>query len=292
MGLFLFCFSSIAVAELPPDYYMNKYIPKLQGTWYDINGNPVFTFVDRTLNGCPIIGIYNVAGGGGDFGCILRIVEKSGYRDLALDFENLTTDPNTYHQVMEYDQQAFRRTQQLLYHETVGGLGLGMSDQDVKAKYGNPDVAHTYSMLGYQGKFQANFTDDSLTKAQSGFGSTFNAIDELKQGMTIEEVINKYGKPTFDSSRTIWKYTKLGLELGIDSHIINYIKIYNTGDRRFDSSGFNCSNSIAEYKQQYGIERKLTGTRRNLEGAYSIGYNEYLWFNDYPNSVTLSVFWN
>lgn len=88
------------------------------------------------MNGCNIVGIYNVAGGVSNFSMTMRIVEKTGYRDLKMDCNNLNADPNTYHQVLYYDQQAYRRTQQPLYHETVGGLGLGMSEQDVKAKYG------------------------------------------------------------------------------------------------------------------------------------------------------------
>lgn len=241
IGLFLVCFSSVAMADLPPDYYMNKYIPKLQGTWYDTRGNPVFTFAGRTLNGCPIVGIYNPAGGGGDIGFTLRIVEKTGYRDLRLSFENLVTDPHAYHQMMYTNDRAYRRTPRLQYYESVGGLALGMTEQEVEQKYGKPDTILA----------------------------------------------------TPRSAITKWVYPNLGLELEFRrGKILEAIKIYSTGDRRFDRTGFNCSNSLSEYKNQYGFKRQLTGTKRDLQGAYGIGYDEYLWFSDYPNSITLSVFWN
>lgn len=193
IGLFILSFSSIAMADTTSDRFMNAVLPKLQGTWYDIKGNPALVFDGNTMNGCNIVGIYNVAGGVSNFSMTMRIVEKTGYRDLKMDCNNLNADPNTYHQVLYYDQQAYRRTQQPLYHETVGGLGLGMSEQDVKAKYGNPDVAHTYSTLVYKSKFQANFTDDLLTKV--GLPYNLHGVDdtpemkELKQGMTMEEVV-------------------------------------------------------------------------------------------------------
>ena len=241
LGLFLLCFSSVAGADLPPDYYMNKYLPRLQGTWYDTQGKPAFTFAGRTLNGCPIVGVSNAAGGGEDIGFTLRIAEKTGYRDLRLSFENLETDPKAYHQTMYTGNRAYRRTPRLQYYESVGGLALGMTEQEVEQKYGKPDTLLTAT----------------------------------------------------ESARTKWIYTKLGLELEFRrGKILEAIRIYGTGDRRFDRSGFNCANTLAAYKQQYGFKRQLTGTKQDLEGAYGIGHNEYLWFNDYPNSITLSVFWN
>lgn len=240
LTLFLSCFSSVALADLPPDYFMNKYIPALQGTWYDTKGNPVFTFKDRTLNGCPIVGITNVAGGGGDIGFTLRIAEKTGVRDLRLSFENLAADSRVYHQMLYTNERAYRRTPRLQYYESVGGLALGMTEQEVEQKYGKPDTIYTINRVA-----------------------------------------------------TKWIYTNLGLELEFRrGKILEAIRIYNTGDRRFDRTGFNCSNTLTEYQQQYGFKRKLTGTKRDLQGANGIGNNEYLWFNDYPNSITLSVFWN
>jgi len=44
----------------------------------------VLSFSGNYVNDCPIIGIYNPAGGGGDVGFVLRINENDVYRDLRL----------------------------------------------------------------------------------------------------------------------------------------------------------------------------------------------------------------
>ena len=55
----------------------DKYLPRLQGNWYDSNGNVYLQIVGKTLNGCPIVDIVNAAGGGGDVGLTIRISELS-----------------------------------------------------------------------------------------------------------------------------------------------------------------------------------------------------------------------
>lgn len=59
-------------------------LSRMQGQWYDNYGNAVLDIQGRTLNGCDIIGIYDVAGGRSNFSCIIRIVESEGYRDFPI----------------------------------------------------------------------------------------------------------------------------------------------------------------------------------------------------------------
>lgn len=238
-ALFLLCFSALpANASLPPDYFLNKYVPRLQGTWYDLKGNPTFVFDGMSVNGCPIVGLYGGAGGGGNIGFIVRIVEKSGYRDLQLVFQFLSKDPSVAHQTMYYQGKAYRRTPSPVYYETIGGLGLGMSKDDVIERYGNPD-------------------DISIK-----------------------------------NNRTFWMYSKLGMKLEFRYDELCSIRIYKYGDRRFDRTGFNCYNSLDEYREAYGLHRKELIGYGSYFGPNSIGHNEYLWFEDYPNSVSLNLFWS
>lgn len=120
--------------------YMTKILPNLQGKWYDLQGNPVLDFEKETLNGCQIVDMLNPAGGGGNFNIVVRIVEDAGYRDLKLICTGISPDHNAYHQYIRLDHQLLRRFPEARYHETIGGLGLGMTKQDVLGRYGNPDV--------------------------------------------------------------------------------------------------------------------------------------------------------
>jgi len=80
----------------------------------------------------------------------------------------------------------------------------------------------------------------------------------------------------------------LGLAISWQNDIVSQIIIYRNGDRRFDSTGFNCNNSLGEYAEAYGMK----SVPRVGYGPRGIGYSEYLWFEQYPNSVELSLFWN
>ena len=76
----------------------DKYLPRLQGNWYDSNGNVYLQIVGKTLNGCPIVDIVNAAGGGGNVGLTIRISESSGYRDIYLSCITQTSHiTNTVH---------------------------------------------------------------------------------------------------------------------------------------------------------------------------------------------------
>ena len=72
-------FDSYQTYSRPPTFasanqsLCDKYLPLLQGNWYDSNGNVYLQIVGKTLNGCPIVDIVNAAGGGGDVGLTIRI---------------------------------------------------------------------------------------------------------------------------------------------------------------------------------------------------------------------------
>ena len=72
-------FSSAAMAEYDPT---PRILSKLQGQWYDQEGNVVLDFQGNTVNGCAIVGVYHLAGGDTDFSGIIRIVEAEGYREM------------------------------------------------------------------------------------------------------------------------------------------------------------------------------------------------------------------
>ena len=242
VGLLILCCSAITVEAVTMDETLGFYVPRLQGTWYDLKGKPALIFDGMSVNGCPIVGIYRVAGGRGSASFLLRISEKTGYRDLDMSVDFLDEDPTKFHQMLSCDGVGYRRTPYPQYYESVGGLGLEMSEDDVLARYGKPDEVTTTTKW----------------------------------------------KP----KETTWMYSKLGLKLKFLYGELWSITFYKYGDRRFDRTGFNCSNSLDEYKEAYSLPYTELWGYRSVPHPHHIGHHEYLWFEDYPNSVTLNLYWS
>ena len=81
-------FGTLSIAEAGQSYFpetemYQKTIQKLQGHWVDKNGN-VLDFNGNYLNGCYIIKIGEMAGGGSNFGGPFYIQEKEGVRRLII----------------------------------------------------------------------------------------------------------------------------------------------------------------------------------------------------------------
>lgn len=110
--------------------------------------------------------------------------------------------------------------------------------------------------------------------------------------MPEKEVLAKYGQPDvigIERGVPIWKYQSLGLELSMRHQRVWIIKILRNGNRHFDRTGFNCANAPYEFQEAYSFNRvPAAGTF----GAFCVGHGEYMWFDNYPNSITLSTFWN
>jgi hypothetical protein len=222
--------ASVASAEQMSAESLMAVLNKVQGTWYDTAGNPSFTFDGGTLNGYRITGLFDPAGGSSDFGAKIQLLVNNHYQMFPVSFQGLSSNKNIYHQYMFADGQAYRRTPQERYYESVGGIYLGMTRNQVLALYGQPDVDQNSSM----------------------------------------------------------GYSKLGLMLDVRNSLVQQIKILAYGDRRMDRTGLSATSSVAQYANAYGMNRVPSPNG----GANAIGYGEYIWFAAYPQSVTLSLFWN
>ena len=123
----------------------------------------------------------------------------------------------------------------------------------------------------------------------------YESVGGIGLDMPAKEVVAKYGKPDkIQKSKTwktldTWQYQKLGLELTMRHQRVFIIKVYRNGNRHFDKTGFDCANAPYEFQEAYGFRQ---APKAGQYGAYAVGHGEYMWFDDYPNSITLSMFWN
>ena len=138
-------FLCITTAFANIDTQTASIVSKLQGQWYDENGNVALDFEGNTVNGCPIVGAYHPAGGSGDFSCTLRIIENESYKDLFLICSHVGKPDYHSHIILNgaYGDASkgamLLKTKTAQYYETVGGIGIDMPVKEVIAKYGEPD---------------------------------------------------------------------------------------------------------------------------------------------------------
>ena len=112
----------------------SRFMQRFEGQWFNSKGTPVLTFHGKTINGCEITDIANLAGGysvaAGDF----LIVENNGYRKLRIAFDFTSSNP-----FLVFNGETLRKTTEIKHYESVGGVYLGMSKQQVLSLYGKPD---------------------------------------------------------------------------------------------------------------------------------------------------------
>lgn len=224
----------------------------VQGKWYDAEDNVVLNFQGNTVNGCPVIKAYHTAGGGGDFSTNLRILEAGGYRDIRLSCDGLS----------------------------ING--------DYSKNY------HAHIVLNYDGRDASKGILLSPTKTPR----YYETVGGIGIDMPAKFVLDHYGKPNKikkdKGGVQEWYYKKLGLMVSMEHNVVHRIKIFKGGDRRFDRSGLGCNNTLSEFKNAYGFNRMpiVPQSEYSTGGAFSVGYGEYLWFDDYPNSIELNTYWN
>lgn len=219
-------------------------VSKLQGQWYDENGNVALDFEGNTVNGCPIVGAYHPAGGSSDFSCTLRIIENESYKDLFLICAHVGKPDYHSHIILNgaYGDASkgamLLRTKTAQYYETVGGIGIDMPAKEVIAKYGEPDMRQIW-----------------------------------------RKTPGEY----------LWRYNRMGLELIMRYDRVDRIRILKNGNRRFDRTGFNCVNAPYEFQEVYGFKNV---PRAGELGAFWVGHGEYMWFDEYPDCIEMSTYYN
>lgn len=113
---------------------ISGFLNKLSGTWYDSSGNAVLYIDYNGINGLAVKSINDLAGGGGHGIGTFRIVENGNYKDLRIEWD--TTGKTKY--LIVNNRITLQNTQKAQYFESIGGIHLGMTDQEVLSAYGSP----------------------------------------------------------------------------------------------------------------------------------------------------------
>jgi len=142
---------------------IEKFLSSKSGTWYDENGNEVLTITETAINGCPVVGGYQIVGG---YACgHILIREQNGTRDLKI------MRVGCWDKFLVLDDKIpLQRSKKPMYSESVMGIYLGMSQKSVVKKLGAPDQTYSYGngeCVVYR-QYGMNLTFDELKLSDGG----------------------------------------------------------------------------------------------------------------------------
>lgn len=153
-------------------------LKSMVGNWYDSKGNLVLTVgSDYSINGCKVVALYlnthytpiftpqSVA----VYTC--KIHDGHGIKEIHLDYHSMPpgflSTPDYHEMIVLNGKTALRRTKEPRYFESVGGIYLGMSKDDVLKLYGQPSsiinrdhyVTWKYARQKFDVAFAADIVD-------------------------------------------------------------------------------------------------------------------------------------
>lgn len=188
------------------DYYSVDvtYLKDIIGNWYDSNGNLVFSISkDYKLNGCQMmsVGMVGDAGGAG-----YKIVYKDGGQNKYIEVW-LTGSEAIEHDILlmnglNSNNYALRRTKNPQYFESVGGIYLGMNQNEVLKLYGEPSAKEHFD----------RFFSDWIWK-YNNLGLEVSVYGGIVTSITIYS----YGDRKFDLSGLSAKNSKSDFEYKYNS---------------------------------------------------------------------------
>jgi len=116
------------------------YLNRILGNWYDTKGNLVLSISnDYKINGCTVMSVKHDENTYSEW-YEIKINEGNRYRDINLNHEGLD-----YHEYLTIRFESgkvyqLRRTKEPRYFESVGGIYIGMAEDEVLRLYGQPSI--------------------------------------------------------------------------------------------------------------------------------------------------------
>ena len=166
---------AVTSANEMPKKYVDQALDLMEGQWYDNNNNLVVNISNRKINDCLVIAGFDFAGGRSNAKGIFRIAEQQGYRDLIIEWHISHTAQDKL--VLNNTLFLHKESVGVQYYESVGGVHLGMTKQQLLAKYGSP--SHNLTAKGTNSL--CGVMVPSWLYASDGWLVTFNAdvIDRI-----------------------------------------------------------------------------------------------------------------
>jgi hypothetical protein len=144
---------SMAAEVAPPreaDNITAQLLKKISGTWYYTNGNEALVITPTTISGATVEGGYGFVGGDPGSG-LFRVNSPDGIiSELRIGWHFASADNS--HQYLFLNGRPLRRSWEAHYSESIGGVFLGMSREEVFRALGQPDRENKISKVLYYDK--------------------------------------------------------------------------------------------------------------------------------------------
>ncbi len=175
----------------------------------------------------------------------------------------------------------------------VGGSTDGGAVFTIAENSGSRDLQIGWHVHGYDHDI-LNYGGKTLHKKSAGY---FESVDGVHLGMTKAQILAKIGTPDkVGTDKDNWDllYSKRGMEISLSNDSVVGITIRQNGTAHFDRTGFNCRTSLDSYYKAYKLDRRPSPSTEPYatNGAYGIGHGEYLIFDEYPRSISLTIYSN
>ena len=141
--------------------------------------------------------------------------------------------------------------------------------------------------------------DDNMVLTRTPKEQYYESVNGIHLGMAYSDVLAHLGKPDdiiTESNRRGLVYSDLGLNIVIMGDRVLLIRMKNNGKWFLDQSKLNYRNSISDYCKAYhfpNVPKPLTSAERGLGydtvDGYKIAEYEYLFFEYYPDEITLMI---
>lgn len=132
--------------------------------------------------------------------------------------------------------------------------------------------------------------------------SYYESVNGIHLGMADAAVEQTLGTPDRKGAgathRDTWYYDDAGIQIEFETGKVVQMRMLNNGNWFFGRSGLNYRNSLADFQEAYHLARlphALTQEQRTegmIGGVVKIAAGEYLWFDYYPDAITLSIYGN
>ena len=182
----LFVISSVVYARDIPITGRWTCLNNVYGNWYDANGNLALKIgKDNTINGHKVVKAFEAGRETTVFfiSAHIPVFQAEGLRPIPLEHYG-----KDYHEMLIVNggQMILRKTKKQQYFESIGGVYLGMSTDDLTALYGSPSSVDNSKAM--QGKIIWKYKNEGFDVQVIG-GNTISSI-----------TIYSYGDRRFDRS--------------------------------------------------------------------------------------------
>jgi len=136
------------------------------------------------------------------------------------------------------------------------------------------------------------FCMSTTTQASDSY---FESVAGIHLGMARSEVTEILGAPSStqgSQNHETLVYGDGGLKIRLDNGSSAVITFSKSSGYCLEKSGLSCNDSLEAFYNTYHLNRMPHVEPGFTTGCYSIGHGEYLMFDNYPNSIDLTIYSN